>query len=170
MTKYMTVFELAAEMDPSVVDHDGVVNSQLMAEHGFAMFGGCYLCAATIAFYNAYPTKQGSWVCKDCLAHDVGFESVSEFLAFECKEKFTLGSRKAVFEEYMRVFPEADVDLLCDLALDFKKHTDSVKFHGMEVVDLHPESRSFIVLGDDDQPYLIGKIKGYKHWLPQGLD
>lgn len=49
---------------------------------GFAIVGGCNVCHATIAAYNAYPAKTGYWHCEDCIGA-LGFESVEEFEAFQ---------------------------------------------------------------------------------------
>jgi hypothetical protein len=35
-----------------------------------AMLGGCGTCGASIAAYNAYPSKHGSWRCADCIGDD----------------------------------------------------------------------------------------------------
>jgi hypothetical protein len=41
------------------------------------IIGGCGGCGATLAAYNAYPSKAGYWLCKDCLGHQ-GWEDVAE--------------------------------------------------------------------------------------------
>lgn len=46
---------------------------------GFAMLGGCEHCGATIAAYNAYPSKGGYWNCRDCIGDD-GYETTEEAL------------------------------------------------------------------------------------------
>lgn len=48
--------------------------------NGVDIMGGCEICAATIAAYNAYPSKAGYWRCGDCIA-DIGFATVVEFEA-----------------------------------------------------------------------------------------
>jgi hypothetical protein len=45
---------------------------------GVAMTGGCQLCAATIACYNAYPSKSGYWRCADCIGGS-GYPTVADF-------------------------------------------------------------------------------------------
>jgi hypothetical protein len=45
-------------------------------EAGLSMFGGC-VCTATIAAYNAHPSKAGYWRCSDCIGTD-GWASVEE--------------------------------------------------------------------------------------------
>lgn len=47
---------------------------------GVAMLGGCAGCHATIAGYNAYPSKKGVWMCGDCIG-DGGWATVREFAA-----------------------------------------------------------------------------------------
>lgn len=41
-------------------------------------FGGCARCAASIACYNAYPSRFGYWLCADCIGPGEGWESVRE--------------------------------------------------------------------------------------------
>jgi hypothetical protein len=45
---------------------------------GVAMTGGCQLCAATIACYNAYPSTSGYWRCADCIGNN-GYPTVADF-------------------------------------------------------------------------------------------
>ncbi len=47
---------------------------------GVAMLGGCQACHATIASYNAYPSRSGYWRCASCIAGD-GFDTVADFEA-----------------------------------------------------------------------------------------
>lgn len=47
------------------------------AEAGLAIFGGCEDCGASIAAYNAYPSRTGYWRCEDCIG-DLGFATVEE--------------------------------------------------------------------------------------------
>ena len=44
---------------------------------GFHMIGGCSVCHATIAVYNAYPSHDGYWKCEDCIG-DTGWPTVTE--------------------------------------------------------------------------------------------
>lgn len=53
---------------------------------GLQIFGGCMVCGASIACYNAYPTKLGFWQCGDCVSPKVAFETVAEFEAFSAKQ------------------------------------------------------------------------------------
>lgn len=46
--------------------------------NGVNMLGGCENCYATIASYNAYPSRSGYWRCADCIG-DTGYSSVTEF-------------------------------------------------------------------------------------------
>ena len=45
---------------------------------GVDILGGCQICAATIASYNAYPSTFGYWRCADCIAGD-GFATVEDY-------------------------------------------------------------------------------------------
>jgi hypothetical protein len=45
---------------------------------GVAILGGCEICHATIASYNAYPSRSGYWRCADCIG-DTGYSTAGEF-------------------------------------------------------------------------------------------
>jgi hypothetical protein len=45
---------------------------------GVAMTGGCQRCHATIACYNAYPSRSGYWRCADCIGN-TGYATIREF-------------------------------------------------------------------------------------------
>ena len=47
---------------------------------GVGILGGCEICFATIASYNAYPARSGFWRCGDCIGDD-GYPTVEEFAA-----------------------------------------------------------------------------------------
>jgi hypothetical protein len=47
---------------------------------GVAILGGCEICFATIASYNAYPARSGFWRCADCIG-DGGYATVEEFIS-----------------------------------------------------------------------------------------
>lgn len=44
---------------------------------GLPMLGGCVGCHATIAAYNAYPSRSGYIACAECVG-DAGWDSVEE--------------------------------------------------------------------------------------------
>ena len=48
---------------------------------GADIMGGCEGCAATLAGYNAYPSRSGYWRCADCIGN-TGFATVAEFENF----------------------------------------------------------------------------------------
>ena len=60
------------------VDPDGRINMGAFWNVGLDMMGGCEVCEASIAAYNAYPSKSGYWRCRNCI-EDVGFDTVEEF-------------------------------------------------------------------------------------------
>lgn len=45
---------------------------------GLQIMGGCAGCGAQLAAYNAYPSTNGYWHCRTCLA-GTGFDSVKAF-------------------------------------------------------------------------------------------
>ena len=72
----ITILELA-ERRGVKHDSDGSVCGDAMASVGLAIIGGCAGCGATIAAYNAYPTKMGCWACEDCVG-EWGWDDVSQ--------------------------------------------------------------------------------------------
>ena len=48
---------------------------------GLPMFGGCQRCEASIAAYNACPSKTGYLQCQQCI-DDIGFDTVEAALEF----------------------------------------------------------------------------------------
>ena len=53
---------------------------------GVDIIGGCEVCGATLAGYNAYPAKSGYWRCADCI-YDDGFATAEDFINFIAAEK-----------------------------------------------------------------------------------
>jgi hypothetical protein len=51
---------------------------------GVDIIGGCQICAATIAIYNAYPSTSGYWRCADCIG-DTGFATITDYQTFESR-------------------------------------------------------------------------------------
>lgn len=61
---------------------DGSINGGEFHRLGLPFFGGCLHCHASIAAYNAYPTKTGYLMCKDCCeSSEQGYSTVEEFEA-----------------------------------------------------------------------------------------
>ena len=57
---------------------DGGSTMQDFWDVGFDLIGGCCVCQATIAAYNAHPTVRGYWCCADCVDGN-GFDTVRAF-------------------------------------------------------------------------------------------
>ena len=64
----------------TVVGDKDTYSAEDFFRNGVGMTGGCQLCAATIACYNAYPSTSGYWRCADCIGPD-GFTTVADFKA-----------------------------------------------------------------------------------------
>jgi hypothetical protein len=60
----ITIFDLAVERGLKT-QPDGSCSGQDFYDVGLEYFGGCRTCGASIAAYNAYPSKDGYWRCKD---------------------------------------------------------------------------------------------------------
>jgi hypothetical protein len=58
--------------------------------NGVEMLGGCEICHATIACYNAYPSTSGYWRCADCIG-DIGFATVDDFTRHETETGTAIG-------------------------------------------------------------------------------
>lgn len=76
MNKFMTALDLAIALGakPSV---GGSYTYGELAKYNTPLMGGCVGCEASIACYNAYPSKSGYWKCEDCI--DEGFTSIREY-------------------------------------------------------------------------------------------
>jgi hypothetical protein len=64
-----------------------IYTAEDFAATGVDILGGCEICGATLAGYNAYPAKSGYWRCADCLCDD-GFATVEEFINFTTAAEF----------------------------------------------------------------------------------
>jgi hypothetical protein len=62
----------------SVVGDKDFYTAEDCLASGVDIIGGCQICAATIAVYNAYPSTSGYWRCADCIG-DTGFATVADF-------------------------------------------------------------------------------------------
>ena len=62
----------------SVVGDKDFYTAEDCLASGVDIIGGCQICAATIAIYNAYPSTSGYWRCADCIG-DTGFATVADF-------------------------------------------------------------------------------------------
>lgn len=82
----ITILDLAkargAQPEP-----EGTYSAASLAAVGFELLGGCASCGATIAAYNAHPSRTGFWRCGECIDGRLGFASVAEFDAWDRKEK-----------------------------------------------------------------------------------
>jgi hypothetical protein len=62
----------------SVVGEKPIYTVEDFSSAGVEMLGGCQICGATIAPYNAYPSRSGYWRCADCIDTS-GFATIEEF-------------------------------------------------------------------------------------------
>ena len=83
---FITALQVA-ESRGMVPDSDNGYSGAAFAKVNVPMLGGCAGCHATIAAYNAYPTKTGFWMCDMCVQmSEQGFNTVEEYEAFEKRE------------------------------------------------------------------------------------
>jgi hypothetical protein len=64
----------------SVVGDKDIYTAEDCLASGVDILGGCQICAATIAAYNAYPSTSGYWRCADCIG-DTGYATTADFTA-----------------------------------------------------------------------------------------
>lgn len=77
MSEPITILDVA-EARGVQAGPDGSISGGEFERVGLPLFGGCEGCGASIAAYNAYPSKTGYIRCGDCIG-DLGFASVEEF-------------------------------------------------------------------------------------------
>jgi hypothetical protein len=73
----VTIHELALhrlELPTSTTE----LNGAQFAEAGLAILGGCEVCRATLAAYNACPSKSGYWRCLNGCIGDAGWDDVAQ--------------------------------------------------------------------------------------------
>ncbi|HEV2377580.1 MAG TPA: hypothetical protein VGS19_36125 [Streptosporangiaceae bacterium] len=63
----------------SVIGEKDTYTAEDFHSAGVEMIGGCQGCNATLAAYNAYPSKSGYWRCAGCIG-DTGFPTVADFV------------------------------------------------------------------------------------------
>lgn len=70
----VTILELAKYRGLQVSEDESFSMGDINAV-GLEIMGGCEICQASIACYNAYPSRSGYWRCEDCIG-DEGYETV----------------------------------------------------------------------------------------------
>jgi hypothetical protein len=65
-------------------DEDGSFTMGDIESVGLPFFGGCQVCHASIACFNAYPSKTNYLRCRNCIG-ELGFASTEEFETW-CKQ------------------------------------------------------------------------------------
>jgi hypothetical protein len=82
MTSTVTVLDLAKEVfrqNKWLQPEGGVWSMGDFNKAGLPMMGGCEVCEASIAAYNAYPSKGGYLRCADCIGEDGWHSSTKAF-------------------------------------------------------------------------------------------
>jgi hypothetical protein len=72
----ITILDLA-EHRGAKPEESGAFTGGEIHRVGLPMMGGCQGCGATIAAYNAYPSKTGYLRCKDCVG-ELGYATCEE--------------------------------------------------------------------------------------------
>ena len=65
-------------------DEDGNITMGDIEDVGLPFFGGCQVCHASIACFNAYPSKTNYLRCRSCIG-SLGFATTDEFETW-CKQ------------------------------------------------------------------------------------
>lgn len=89
----ITVMQLA-EFRGVKPTEDGSVNMGQFDDVGLPMLGGCEVCEACIAAYNACPSKSGYLRCASGCIGDDGYETVEEANLALFPEEYTWGGVK----------------------------------------------------------------------------
>lgn len=63
-------------------DEDGSITMSEFDRLGLPFFAGCQHCFASLAAYNAYPTRNCFISCAECV-QDTGFKTAEDFTAWE---------------------------------------------------------------------------------------
>lgn len=74
MSTPITILDLALHRGAKA-EPDGSINGAEFARVGLPLFGGCELCHASIAAYNACPSHSGYLRCTECIG-STGWTSV----------------------------------------------------------------------------------------------
>lgn len=77
MGKPITVLDLAKHRGAKA-DEDGSFTAGEIIKTGLPFMGGCAVCGATIAAYNACPSKSGYLKCANECIGDSGWDSVED--------------------------------------------------------------------------------------------
>jgi len=73
----VTILDLAKYRGVKAND-DGSITGGEFERVGLAIMGGCEVCGASIAAYNAYPCKTGYWRCSGCLSYELAWFDVKQ--------------------------------------------------------------------------------------------
>ena len=72
----ITILDLAIHLGAKEVQ--GSITAEEIERVGLPFMGGCYCCGATIAAYNACPSKNGYLKCLNGCIDDTGYATVEE--------------------------------------------------------------------------------------------
>jgi hypothetical protein len=79
--KALSILDIALA-EGAKADERGGISMAEFDQRGLPFFAGCQDCGASLAPYNAYPSKTGFIKCRDCIGgSDLGFATVEEFRA-----------------------------------------------------------------------------------------
>lgn len=73
----ITILDLALHLGAKA-EEDGAIPASEIQRVGLPFMGGCLHCQATIAAYNAYPSKSGYLKCADCIGDD-GWKKAEDY-------------------------------------------------------------------------------------------
>lgn len=72
----ITILDLAVHRGAKR-DENGGINGGEFDRVGLDIMGGCAGCNASLAAYNAFPSKSGYWYCRSCIC-DGGWDDVAQ--------------------------------------------------------------------------------------------
>lgn len=85
VTMAVTVLDVAVGRGAMAVEDGGITGGEF-ERVGLPMLGGCEVCGASIAAYNAYPSKSGYLRCRGCVG-GIGFENCAAFESWSHAEE-----------------------------------------------------------------------------------
>ena len=74
----LSILDILKAKNPELKNKEQITADDCWKE-GVDLIGGCEICGATIAIYNAYLSHSGYWRCGDCIG-DTGWDNIKQAL------------------------------------------------------------------------------------------
>jgi hypothetical protein len=110
--KAITIYDVALARGAKATPDGGLSGSEF-DRLGLPMFGGCQMCGASIAAYNASPSMTGYLMCSNACIGDYGFPSVGAYTAWE------------TYQGELQLAAQAEVDLDDEIRVNMQTAEDA---------------------------------------------